>query len=256
MRTFVMIKPDGVQRAISGTVIQRFEDKGFKIVGLKLMRISPELAGKHYGEHVGKPFYDKLISYITSGPVIAMVLEGNAAYEGDMYGPGSRVQITPWTAPSTSRPDGSASWVALDDIRYTGNGTEMAFELVRDFRRRPIVRENSRIGKESSGIELLGQVWVGQGVELTVGDADVLMVGGLRVDRDARVVIEKEATVRIGGPQPLRLFRRASLLVAGTLDVQGLVEAHRTAYIELLPGAQLLRPQGRTVAFERQRIDV
>ncbi len=75
-RTFVMIKPDGVQRCLVGNVIKRFEDKGFKLVGMKLMTISPELAGEHYKEHVGKPFYDSLMEYITSGPVIAMVLEG------------------------------------------------------------------------------------------------------------------------------------------------------------------------------------
>ncbi len=75
-RTFVMIKPDGVQRCLAGKVIQRFEEKGFKLVGMKLMTISPELAGEHYKEHVGKPFYGKLMEYITSGPVAAMVLEG------------------------------------------------------------------------------------------------------------------------------------------------------------------------------------
>lgn len=75
-RTFVMIKPDGVQRCLVGKVVQRFEDKGFKLVGMKLMTISPELAGEHYKEHVGKPFYDSLMEYITSGPVTAMVLEG------------------------------------------------------------------------------------------------------------------------------------------------------------------------------------
>ena len=78
-RTFVMIKPDGVQRCLAGTTIKRFEDKGFKLAAMKLMRISKELASEHYGEHVGKPFYESLISYITSAPVIAMVLEGNNA---------------------------------------------------------------------------------------------------------------------------------------------------------------------------------
>ncbi len=71
-----MIKPDGVQRCLVGKVIQRFEEKGFKLVGAKLMTISPELAGEHYKEHVGKGFYNSLMEYITSGPVMAMVLEG------------------------------------------------------------------------------------------------------------------------------------------------------------------------------------
>lgn len=75
-KTFVMIKPDGVQREIAGEVISRFERKGLKLVGIKMMKLSSEKAGKHYAEHVGKGFYDELISFITSGPVIAMVWEG------------------------------------------------------------------------------------------------------------------------------------------------------------------------------------
>ncbi len=71
-----MIKPDGVQRCLIGQVVQRFEQKGFKMVGMKLMTISKELAGEHYKEHVGKGFYNSLMEYITSGPVMAMVLEG------------------------------------------------------------------------------------------------------------------------------------------------------------------------------------
>lgn len=75
-RTFVAIKPDGVRRKLSAKILQRFLDKGYNIVGLKKMNVSLELAEKHYGEHVGKPFYPGLIKYITSGPIIAMVLEG------------------------------------------------------------------------------------------------------------------------------------------------------------------------------------
>lgn len=75
-RTFVMVKPDGVQRNLAGEIISRFEKKGFQLAGLKLMQISPELAAKHYGEHEGKPFYGELIDFITSGPVVAMVWQG------------------------------------------------------------------------------------------------------------------------------------------------------------------------------------
>jgi nucleoside-diphosphate kinase len=75
-RTFAMVKPDGVQRGLAGEIISRFESKGIKIVALKLMLISPELAEVHYGEHKGKPFFTDLVSFITSGPVVAMVLEG------------------------------------------------------------------------------------------------------------------------------------------------------------------------------------
>ena len=75
-RTFVAIKPDGVERGLIGEIIKRFENRGLKLVGLKLMVVSPELAEKHYGEHKGKPFYAGLVKHITSGPIVAMVLEG------------------------------------------------------------------------------------------------------------------------------------------------------------------------------------
>jgi len=71
-----MVKPDGVQRGLVGEVVSRFEKKGIKIAALKLMQITPELAEKHYAEHKEKPFFDDLVSFITSGPVAAMVLEG------------------------------------------------------------------------------------------------------------------------------------------------------------------------------------
>lgn len=75
-RTFLAIKPDGVQRKLVGEIIRRFEAKGFTLVGLKLMMVSPELAGEHYGEHREKPFFKGLVDFITSGPVVAMVWEG------------------------------------------------------------------------------------------------------------------------------------------------------------------------------------
>ena len=75
-KTFLMIKPDGVQRSLTGLVMQRLENKGFKLVAAKLMKVSEELAAQHYGEHKGKPFYDDLIRFITSAPVFAMVWEG------------------------------------------------------------------------------------------------------------------------------------------------------------------------------------
>lgn len=75
-RTFVAIKPDGVKRNLIGKIVTRFEEKGYKIVGLKMLHATKEMAAKHYAEHEGKPFYPRLISYITSGPIIAMVVEG------------------------------------------------------------------------------------------------------------------------------------------------------------------------------------
>lgn len=74
--TLVLVKPDGVQRGLSGEIINRLERTGLKIVGMKLMQVSRELASRHYGEHEGKPFYDGLVSYITSSPVVAMAIEG------------------------------------------------------------------------------------------------------------------------------------------------------------------------------------
>ena len=78
-RTFLMIKPDAVQRNLIGEIISRIENKGLKLVGGKLMQVPQELAEKHYGEHEGKPFYNNLISFITSAPVFAMVVEGEDA---------------------------------------------------------------------------------------------------------------------------------------------------------------------------------
>ena len=76
-RTFVMIKPDGVQRGLIGKIIDRFEQKGIKIVAMKLIQVSRDLAEKHYGIHKGKPFFEPTVNYIISSPVVAMVLEGN-----------------------------------------------------------------------------------------------------------------------------------------------------------------------------------
>ncbi|KAJ6240059.1 nucleoside diphosphate kinase [Anaeramoeba flamelloides] len=75
-RTFVAIKPDGVQRKLIGEIVARFEKKGLKLVGCKLIQPSRKLAEKHYAEHKGKPFYEGLLDFITSGPVFAMVWEG------------------------------------------------------------------------------------------------------------------------------------------------------------------------------------
>lgn len=71
-----MVKPDGVQRGLIGEIVHRLEQKGFQLVAAKLMLISNETAEQHYAEHVGKPFYERLITFITSGPVFAMVWEG------------------------------------------------------------------------------------------------------------------------------------------------------------------------------------
>ncbi len=80
-RTFAMLKPGVLQRRIVGDIIARFERKGLNIIGLKVMTIPPLMAATHYAEHKGKSFYEELISYITSGPVVAMVIEGDEAIQ-------------------------------------------------------------------------------------------------------------------------------------------------------------------------------
>ncbi len=73
----MLVKPDGVQRGLIGEIISRLERRGLKIVGMKLMQVSGELANRHYGEHEGKPFFAGLVGFITSGPIVAMAIEGN-----------------------------------------------------------------------------------------------------------------------------------------------------------------------------------
>jgi nucleoside-diphosphate kinase len=78
-RTLILVKPDAVQRRLIGTIVGRIENKGLKIVGLKMLRVTPELARKHYAEHVQKPFYPLLEEFITNGPVVALAVEGPQA---------------------------------------------------------------------------------------------------------------------------------------------------------------------------------
>jgi nucleoside-diphosphate kinase len=80
-RTLIIVKPDGVQRALIGTVLGRLEQRGLKIVGLKMIQISREMAERHYGEHREKPFFGGLVRFITSSPVVVGVLEGPKAIE-------------------------------------------------------------------------------------------------------------------------------------------------------------------------------
>ena len=78
-RTLILLKPDAVQRALVGAFIARFEAKGLRIVGLKFLRMSRELAQEHYRQHQGKDFYEPLLDFITAGPIVALALEGNQA---------------------------------------------------------------------------------------------------------------------------------------------------------------------------------
>jgi nucleoside-diphosphate kinase len=78
-RTLVLVKPDGVKRGLMGPIVHRFESKGLKVVAARLVQVTPELAARHYAEHEGKPFYPGLVQHITSGPVLALALEGRSA---------------------------------------------------------------------------------------------------------------------------------------------------------------------------------
>ena len=80
-RTFFLIKPDGIQRGLIGEIIGRVEKKGLKIIASRMLRLDVELASRHYAEHKGKPFFEELVDFITSGPVLALVLEGENAVE-------------------------------------------------------------------------------------------------------------------------------------------------------------------------------
>lgn len=80
-QTLVLVKPDGVQRGLVGEIVTRLERRGLKLLGMKFMQVSRELASTHYEAHVGKPFYEGLVSYITSSPIVAMVWEGKDAIQ-------------------------------------------------------------------------------------------------------------------------------------------------------------------------------
>jgi len=98
-RTFAMLKPGVLQRRIMGDVLARFEKKGLNVIGLKIMVISPELAAIHYAEHKEKSFYQELVSYIVSGPVVAMAIEGDEAIQivRRLCGPTSVTESSPGT---------------------------------------------------------------------------------------------------------------------------------------------------------------
>ncbi|MBX2864517.1 MAG: nucleoside-diphosphate kinase [Leptolyngbyaceae cyanobacterium MAG.088] len=102
-RTFIMIKPDGVQRGLIGDIVSRFETKGFNLVGMKFMAVSRELAEKHYAVHKERPFFASLVDFITSSPVVAMVWEGESVVSSARTLIGATNPIT--SAPGTIRGD-------------------------------------------------------------------------------------------------------------------------------------------------------
>jgi nucleoside-diphosphate kinase len=121
-RTYIMIKPDGVRRGLTGEIISRIERKGFKIVAMKKMLISRETAELHYGEHKGKAFFEGLVSFITSGPVVAMVVEGPQAISEMRRLMGA---TRPWeAAPGTIRADFATT--VDENIIHGSDGPESA----------------------------------------------------------------------------------------------------------------------------------
>jgi len=125
-RTLIIVKPEGVQRGLVGEVLARFEARGMKLVGLKMMQITPELASRHYAEHQGKPFYEGLVAHITSSPVVVGVLEGPGAIAITRAMMGSTRPAE--SAPGTIRGDYALS-VGLNIIHGSDGGDAAQREI-------------------------------------------------------------------------------------------------------------------------------
>jgi nucleoside-diphosphate kinase len=124
-RTLVIIKPDGVQRALIGPILSRFEARGLKLVGLKLMQVPQSLAEQHYAEHVGKGFYAGLLKYITSAPVVVACFEGTSAVQKVRNTVGATNPLN--AAPGTIRAD-----LALDIGRNLVHASDAPDTAVRE----------------------------------------------------------------------------------------------------------------------------
>ena len=146
-RTFVLVKPDGVQRQLVGEVIRRFENKGLRLAALKMLKVSSERANRHYAVHKGKPFFNELITFITSGPTVAMVLEGRDAVRL------SRVVIGA-TKPEEATPGSIRGDYAL----YTGQNLVHGSDSVENARAEI---ENFFNAEELVDYQLAIQNWIG-----------------------------------------------------------------------------------------------
>ena len=124
-RTLFLVKPDAVERGLVGEIVSRFERRGFTIRGLKLIRVAEQQAAEHYVEHVGKPFYPEVIEFITSGPVVAMVLEGPGAVAAVRAMMGATDPLD--SAPGTMRGD-----YALDLGRNVVHGSDSPTSAARE----------------------------------------------------------------------------------------------------------------------------
>jgi nucleoside-diphosphate kinase len=121
-RTLVLVKPDGVARGLVGEVLGRIERRGYAIVALELRTLTPELAGRHYAEHRGKPFFDELVTFITSAPLVAAVIEGPDVIEAWRTMMGATNPIK--SAPGTIR--GDLATVTGENISHGSDSPESA----------------------------------------------------------------------------------------------------------------------------------
>jgi len=124
-RTFIMLKPDAVQRGLVGAVVARFEEKGFKLVGMKLLQVDRNLAEAHYAEHKGKGFFEPTVTYIMSSPVVAMVWEGKnvVALARELMGA---------TNPANANPGSIRGRYAMDISRNVIHGSDSATSAERE----------------------------------------------------------------------------------------------------------------------------
>ncbi len=150
-RTLVLLKPDCVQRRLMGRIISRFEDKGFNIIAMKMLAVTPELAKKHYAEHVEKPFYPGLEAFITASPILAMVVEGLEAIRvtREMLGATSGLKA----AAGTIRGDFSSSRQmnlvhASDGPEASAREIDLYFDSQELFSYEPTLRPWMRAGDE------------------------------------------------------------------------------------------------------------
>lgn len=143
-RTFLMVKPDGVQRGLVGEIVSRFERKGLKLVGAKMLLIDEELAGRHYQEHKEKPFFGELVSFITSAPVFAMVWEGQNAVSvaRNMMGKTNPAD----SAPGTIRGDFGLT-MSMNIIHGSDSVESGQREINLFFREEELLNYNKEIGR-------------------------------------------------------------------------------------------------------------
>jgi len=122
-RTLILVKPDGVARHLTGEIVRRIEAKGYTLVALELRTATPELLAQHYAEHEGKPFYEPLVSFMLSGPIVAMVAEGERCIEGFRSLAGATDPTA--AAPGTIRGDLGRDWgLAVQQNLVHGSDSE------------------------------------------------------------------------------------------------------------------------------------